>query len=145
MTSSWREGRRNAIRVYSPTEIIDRAKLWQEAMGLGHWTIEYSVSQMEDAEGRANCKAMPEYRLARVNFDPYRILDLALDRYIVHELTHAFINILADVAQSMAETYGDAFHARMVQIAEESTTEVVQDLLYFALRDKLPPLDEDED
>jgi hypothetical protein len=71
--------------------IRSRVKFWQKRLLLSDWKITVVVGVADDGS-TANCDASPEYRQAKLTFDPERMpTDLA--ETTVTDLERAILNI----------------------------------------------------
>lgn len=117
-----------------------------EPLNLDRWTLTLTTGPLEEEQGRACCNAAPEYLEATVaiDFDRLKTGDV-LDEMIVHELTHAHIWPIHELAETLAQALAqsapehmrDALEMllrRQVEIAAETTTTAVGHVFLKLLR-----------
>jgi hypothetical protein len=117
-----------------------------EPMNLDRWTVTLTTGPLEEEQGRACCNAAPEYLEATVaiDFDRLKTGDV-LDEMIVHELTHAHVWPIHELAETLAQALAQSapehmrdalgmLLSRQVEIAAETTTTTVGHVYLKLLR-----------
>jgi hypothetical protein len=113
--------------------IRSRVKFWQKRLLLSDWKITVVVGVADDGS-TANCDASPEYRQAKLTFDPERMpTDLAeIDSFCLHELLHCYTWRL----EAMAENWGrsESQYVLVRDVAETTVTDLERAILNITRR-----------
>lgn len=99
-------------------QVLARVKHWRPRLLLERWAVSVEVGPDHEEQSEASCIARPEYLTMDLRFDPAQITAEELDAYVVHELLHAYIWPLANLAERMAGD--DAAKREAVRVEEES-------------------------
>lgn len=106
-------------------QAVRAVKKWQKVLHLEDWTLTVIVAPQNDCE--ACCLASPEYRAAKIMFDPVKVAPDELDTYAKHEMIHCVVWPLASVAHTLAKD--DAVALEWVRQAEEGLTTALEAIL----------------
>lgn len=98
--------------------IVARVRRWRTRLLLERWTVGVEVGPDLEEESEASCIARPEYLTMTLRFDPAKIEPGELDAYVIHELLHAYIWPLANLAERMAGD--DPAKQEAVRVEEET-------------------------
>lgn len=110
--------------------IVARVRRWRTRLLLERWAVQVEVGEDTEEQSEASCIARPEYLTMDLRFDPAKIDPAELDAYVVHELLHAYIWPLANLAERMA---GDDPAKREAVRVEEETLATALERVVLAL------------
>lgn len=82
------------------SEVHDLVRWWQAKLGLSGWSITVELESLED---RGQCEASPEYREAKIKFDPTRLEGDDVEATVVHELLHCYVEPLANIPNTLTD------------------------------------------
>lgn len=107
---------------------FDLVETWRPRLHLDRWNI--NVDFDSERESAASCEALEEYCTGTVYFNLEQMDDAPIERYVVHELLHCHVNVLASVALTLAGN--SKIKKEMVRRAEESLVTLLERLFIQA-------------
>ena len=113
-------------------QVQARVRFWKKRLGLTDWSFNLVYGKMDD-EADAACSAQPEYRHAVLHFCLEQIPAAELDHYVAHEMIHALVWPLGNVAQTLAG--GDKAKEEWVRTEEEALVTALERLFVGMLAD----------
>jgi hypothetical protein len=116
-----------------PEHIAAFVEEMREPLGLDRWDVRVIVGPLTDS--RANCGAQPEYKEATITVDLDRLqTGDDLEELLCHELCHALIWPLHNVAEYLAPENARFQQEMIREAAERVTTDVGQIVLRYYRR-----------